>query len=298
MTAPSLPDPLVPAEVDLRGYDFMPLFGDVLMGSSFNATTNDTGWRLGVTLWWRSWNTQVPAASLPDDDAVLAMLCGLGRDVKTFRKVKAVALHGFVKCNDGRLYHKFLAPHAIDAWKGRQSHKFRTMKARIAALERRLKDAVTDEDKAHLSGLLQDLKQSLSQTLAKPVTDPDDKLHRRGREQGQEEDIKRKDSPGKPDADPIRAEIWKTGRTILEGQGDSRDGAGSFLGKLCKDFGQKLVLDAVRDCARATPAEAKAWLIARCQERRNSGGKQSQLEARNAAVAANWTPPEALDATH
>ena len=49
-----------------------------------------------------------------------------------------------------------------------------------------------------------------------------------------------------------------------------------------KDFGQKLVLDAVRDAARTTPAEAKAWLMARCQERREAGGnKQAALERRN-----------------
>lgn len=88
-----------------------------------------------------------------------------------------------------------------------------------------------------------------------------------------------------PPIDPVKDEIWKTGRQILAEQGSSRDAAGSFLGKLCKDFGQLLVLDAVRDCAATTPAEAKAWLVARCQERRElAGNKSSAIEARNRAA--------------
>ena len=82
--------------------------------------------------------------------------------------------------------------------------------------------------------------------------------------------------------DPVKDEIWKTGKAILIAQGESRDTAGAFLGKLCKDFGQLLALDAVRDCAKTTPAEAKAWLTARCQERRAlAGNKSAALERRN-----------------
>lgn len=105
----------------------------------------------------------------------------------------------------------------------------------------------------------------------------------------QEKEKSLKTVAASPPMDPVRSEIWITGKTILEGQGASRDDAGGFLGKLCKDYGQKLVLDAVRDCARTTPAEAKAWLVARCQERRaQSGNKQTALEARNAAAGAEW----------
>lgn len=90
--------------------------------------------------------------------------------------------------------------------------------------------------------------------------------------------------------DPVKEEIWKTGRAILEGQGSSTQAAGAFLGKLCKEYGQILVLDALRDCKRVTPAEAKAWLAARCQERRKGG----TLEERNLAATAGWKPPEAM----
>lgn len=184
MVTPNLPDPLVPAEVDLRGYDFMPFFGDALDRSDFNKTPNDTAWRFGVMLWWEAWAKQVPAASLPDDDASLTRACGLGRDIETFRKIRAEALHGFVLCNDGRLYHKFLAGHAIEAYEGRVKQRVKTAAARIASLKKRVTESVTDAEKTYLTGLIQELEQTLSQAAKKkpsksdtgrathPVTDP------------------------------------------------------------------------------------------------------------------------------
>jgi hypothetical protein len=205
-----LPAPLVSADVDLRGYDFMPLYGDLMLGSRFNATTNDTAWRIGVTLWWKSWNCQVPAASLPDDDLELAMLAGLGRDVKTFRKVRELALHGFVKCSDGRLYHRFLSQHAIEAWKGRQAHKLRTLKARVAALEKRLQNAVTDAEKEHISGLLLELRRDLTGAVTKSVTDKNEACNRVPQREGEGEEEEKlnplppADAGGVADAPPGR----------------------------------------------------------------------------------------------
>ncbi len=124
-----LPAPLVPAEVDLTGYPFMPLYGHRLFGSDFNATADDTAWRAGVTLWWAAWN-QRPAASLPDDDAILARLAGFGRDIKTWKRCRSVALHGFLKCSDDRLYHRALAPLAIEAWDRRVKERERKEKWR------------------------------------------------------------------------------------------------------------------------------------------------------------------------
>lgn len=116
--------PLVPSDVDLRGYEFMPLYGHHLFGSDFNAGASDSGWRAAVTLWWAAWN-QVPAASLPNDDVALTRLADLGRDVKSFRKIRAEALHGFELCDDGRLYHKQLAKWAIEAWDRRVKERQR-----------------------------------------------------------------------------------------------------------------------------------------------------------------------------
>ena len=112
------PVPPIPADVDLRGLDYMPLFGTHLFGSDFNAACNDTEWRAGVTLWWAAWN-QKPAGSLPDDDAALCRLADLGRDMRLWAKVKEKAMRGFVKCSDGRLYHEFLCKQVLVAWEKR-----------------------------------------------------------------------------------------------------------------------------------------------------------------------------------
>lgn len=126
-----LPEPFVPPHVDLRGYGWMPLHGPALFGSEFNAKVSDKAWRAGVTLWWMSWN-QVPAASLPDDDVALARLAEYGKDVKSWKKIREEALHGFVRCSDGRLYHRFLAREAVDAWARREKERKRKAKWRDA----------------------------------------------------------------------------------------------------------------------------------------------------------------------
>lgn len=122
---PDTPEPLVPADVDLRGLDYMPLFGNHLFGSRFNSTLDDSAWRAGVTLWWAAWNQQ-PAGSLPNDDPSLAQLSGIGREgMKTWRRVKEAALHGFVLCSDGRLYHPFLCKQVLVAWDKRMKERHR-----------------------------------------------------------------------------------------------------------------------------------------------------------------------------
>ena len=107
--------PLVPVDLDLRDFPFMPMDISRLFGSEFHAQSDDGAWRAGVTLWLRSYH-QVPAASIPDDDVACARLAEFGRDVKAWRRVKAAALRGWVKCDDGRLYHPVVAEKALEGW--------------------------------------------------------------------------------------------------------------------------------------------------------------------------------------
>jgi hypothetical protein len=90
----ALPSPLVPGNVDLRDFPYMPMDIARLFGSEFHAGANDAEWRAGVTLWLKSFH-QVPAASLPADDVALARLAEFGRDMKAWGKVKGVALRGW-----------------------------------------------------------------------------------------------------------------------------------------------------------------------------------------------------------
>lgn len=119
--------PLTPEDCDLRDFQFMPMDISRLFGSRFHAVCNDAEWRAGVTLWLKSFH-QVPAASLPDDDVELCRLAELGRDIKAWKKVRENALHGWEKCEDGRLYHKVVAEKALEAWGKKQSYRERSKK--------------------------------------------------------------------------------------------------------------------------------------------------------------------------
>lgn len=115
----TLPAPLVPAEVDLRGLEYMPLLGAKLFSSDFDLEATDAEFRRALKLWWAAWNQQ-PAGSLPNSDRSLAKLAGF-EDEKSpsWRKVRERALHGFILCSDNRLYHPVLAPQALIAWEKR-----------------------------------------------------------------------------------------------------------------------------------------------------------------------------------
>jgi hypothetical protein len=125
----------------------MPLFGNHLFGSEFNAAASDSEWRAAMTLWWAAWN-QVPAGSLPSDDVALCRLADLGRDVKGWRKLKDRALHGFSACSDGRLYHDFLCQQALVAWDKRIKERERKAKWRA---DHEAKKAGRNGDKTDLS---------------------------------------------------------------------------------------------------------------------------------------------------
>ena len=123
-------EPLVSVEVDLRDFAFMPLDVVRLRDSELAATVTGEEFRAAVLLWCASWH-QIPAGSLPDDDAQLSSLAGYGRVVKEWLRHKAGALHGWVKCSDGRIYHPTIAEKANDAWESKLRQRWRTECARI-----------------------------------------------------------------------------------------------------------------------------------------------------------------------
>lgn len=99
----------------------MPLEVLRLRDSELAALATGDEFRAAVLLWCASWH-QMPAASLPDDDTLLANYAGFGRNaqaVKDFQKVRAGALRGWIKCSDGRLYHPLIADKALEAMERR-----------------------------------------------------------------------------------------------------------------------------------------------------------------------------------
>lgn len=120
----NLPNPLTPPDCDLRDFAFMPLDVARLRDSDLAAYESPEACWAGVLLWCTAWH-QLPAASLPDDDRFLAKAAGYGRVVKEWLAVREGALHGWVKCADGRLYHPVVAEKAVESWKAKLHHQWK-----------------------------------------------------------------------------------------------------------------------------------------------------------------------------
>jgi hypothetical protein len=135
--------PFVPADVDLRGLPWMRLDTQRLLDSDMFALSTGDEFKFAVALWCKSWS-QTPAASLPNDDRILAHLSGAGA---RWKKVKAMALRGWILCDDGRLYHPVVAEMAMQAWEERQDFRSR----QEAAADRKRRER---EERARLFAIL------------------------------------------------------------------------------------------------------------------------------------------------
>jgi hypothetical protein len=125
MTEDQLPPPPVPADCDLRQFPDMPLEVASLRDSDLRRRSTGDEFKAAIVLWCASWH-QVPCGSLPDDDVELADLAGLGTgkpSVRTWQKLRGMALRGWFKASDGRLYHELMAKKALNGLEAKQSAK-------------------------------------------------------------------------------------------------------------------------------------------------------------------------------
>lgn len=165
----SMQIPPVPPECDLRDFAFIPLEFERLFASDTWVLGNPEEKVAAMHLWCKSWH-QVPSASLPDDDRMLAHLSGTG---PRWKRLRVHALRGWVKCSDGRLYHPVVAEKALEAWARKLEQRQRTHAARVAALRKRIATA-TDHEKpllqAQLQALLDDVTGSKGQGQGREET--------------------------------------------------------------------------------------------------------------------------------
>lgn len=104
--------PLTPANCDLRDFPFLQVDVQRLLTSETWVLGTADEKAASITLWLACWH-QVPAASVPNNDRMLAHLSQAGAK---WGKVKAHALRGWVDGGDGRLYHPVVAEKALAAW--------------------------------------------------------------------------------------------------------------------------------------------------------------------------------------
>ncbi|MCQ0032561.1 YdaU family protein [Burkholderia glumae] len=128
-----LPLPLTPAEAELRNFREMPLDVPRLLNSDLAHDESPEACWSALLLWCVSWH-EVPAGSLPDNDDWLAKRAGYwhkGKLDPTWHDVRAGALHGWIKCSDGRLYHPVVAEKVNHAWHQKHRHAHEKLCERI-----------------------------------------------------------------------------------------------------------------------------------------------------------------------
>lgn len=136
-TTGELSAPPIGPEVDLRSFAWLPIDVHAVRDGPLALALDPEPFRCAIRAQCVAWH-QVPAGSLPADDAALAQLLGFGRDAKAWQAVRAAgALQGWVLCADGRLYLPSLAETARDAWTRKESQKARTAAATQARRDRR-----------------------------------------------------------------------------------------------------------------------------------------------------------------
>lgn len=306
-----LPAPPVSADCDLRDFQYMELDVRRLRDSEFAAATSGEAFRAGVLLWCAAWH-QVPAASLPDNDTELANLAGFGRVVKEWRKVRDEALTGFVKCSDGRLYHSVIAEKAIAAFAAKERHAFARYLDRL-----RKENKGRERDGKPLFGIptFEQWKSGAyphgippEKSMDSERIPPENAL--RGNGEGTERERNGEgDSSSVPTgtgadgakspAQMTKDELWSAGKSLLMGAGLPKAQCGSFVGRLVKDYGDAVVIDAVRAAVVARPADPMEYLKATCMRavgQRATLNRQEAVEQRNRAVAETWEPPEMREA--
>lgn len=72
-----------------------------------------------------------------------------------------------------------------------------------------------------------------------------------------------------------KAELWSAGKSLLETQGMPKAQCGSFVGKLVKDYGDEVVIEAVRTTVVERPADAATFLVGVCKHAAGKRGTKA-----------------------
>jgi hypothetical protein len=277
--------PLTPADCDLSDFAFMPLDVARLRDSELAANESPEACWAAVLLWAASWH-QVPAGSIPDDDRWMAQAAGYGRVVKEWAKVRAGALRGWISCSDGRLYHPVVAEKAREAWQAKLMQRWRSECARIKKHNQRHDTTIDQPDFEDWLSAGRPAGQPLPVPRDKSVGPVDNTRDKPSKGQGEGQRQGHLNSvPDGTDGGAVpelpRDELWKAGKSLLSQAGMPAAQCGSFVGKLVKDYGEAIVVDAVRAAVVARPADPAEYLKAVCQHGR--GQRQSRAQPKSFA---------------
>lgn len=260
-------EPLVPADVDLKGFPGFMLDAEALLASELVALATPEEIAAALMLWCRAWQ-QVPHGSLPNDERVLAAFS----KAKNWKKVRDMALRGFVLCSDGRLYHKTLCVKVMEAWSQRLAYQSKRKKDADRLAEWRDKkraknetgnppgNDICNEDETRFETHVKPLRSEVKGSEVTPNSVPNGTGAA---------------APKTPD-EMTKTELWAAGKSLLLVAGMPEAQCGSYVGKLVKDYTSDLVVQAVRIAVVEQPADPASFLKATCQ--RLAGERRSAAD--------------------
>jgi hypothetical protein len=256
----------------------MPLDVVRLRDSDLAALEEPAACWAAVLLWCASWH-QLPAASLPDDDRILAQLAGFGRVIKEWMKVRPGALRGWLICSDGRLYHPVVSEKAREAWQGKLEQRWRTECARIKKHNQRYKVNVqfpTFEDflsKGKTNLVPRDTADSSQGTGDDCPQDVTGETASKGQGEGQGQGDSNSVPTGTGDESPpglsAKEAIYSVGLSWMLEKGCVEKSARSLLGAGIKTQGDDKAWELVQAMIKENPIEPAAWLSAALNVRAN-----------------------------
>jgi hypothetical protein len=219
-----------------------------------------------LLLWAESWQ-QTPCGSLPNDDELIALLIDMSP--ATFAKNKTVLLRGWALADDGRMYHETITERVLDMLAKRAKDAKRSA-------DRRARSTGSDQKPPGVTGVSRvtpavvlpefDTKHQAPSINTVPIGTDGDAV--------------------KPASDFTKAELWSAGKSLLRTAGMPEAQCGSFVGKLCKDYGDAIVINAVRTSVVQQPADPASFLKAEClrlngERPAKNGGKHAGFDKLN-----------------
>jgi len=270
----------------------MPLHVGRLRDSSLAISASGDEFRAAVILWCVAWH-QAPAASLPDDDRVLAAYVGYARDPDGWAKVREGALRGFQLCSDGRLYHSVLAVCAIEAWDSKMRSRYGRECDRLKKAAYRAKaDAVIpsfDEWKQYVALTGSDKfvpRMSDGRPEDIPGTSLGNPLLRE--EKGREGNRREEElcSSSVPHSKHASVNIAARACALMEDAGAKKTNPSSpdLAAAIAEGISAEVLADTVREAIKADKTNPFAWAITAARRRHAEGpkpinGKRASTEA-------------------
>lgn len=268
-------------------------------------------------LWCASWH-QVPAGSIPDTDSWIAKQAGYGlrgKIDKAWAKVRDGALRGFVKCDDGRLYHPVVCEKALECWIDKLGRTISSGNGNAkrwggtfdsAPLEAQIigAKALLKALNPHSRALMKRKHSAVPNSSDPDPTGTPDVIpsgsQGKGREDKGSKGNRYSEPIGSADADATasvdksfedeakalaRRRLWQDSGNWLTDNGVSVGEAKSFLNAFAKDHGSEVAAEAMREAIKTqAPADCRAFATGIAQ--RITGERKKPLTVPSTAVEA------------